>query len=151
PLPGVFVMIRSAALVPVFLLVVACSGKVSIGDNKSAGGALQKNPDGSSTGNGQTCTVGGTTVKVGDKFPSPDGCNTCTCAAEGAYCTEMACVPPPIDAGPGGCDQDGRHYDVGQSFPSSDNCNTCYCQAGGSILCTQRACVSKCQAPNACP
>jgi hypothetical protein len=64
-------------------------------------------PDG-----GFTC-VGpdGTGRRAGERFPSADGCNTCTCGVGGAVaCTERACAPTdgggapdasgPIDAGP---------------------------------------------------
>jgi cysteine-rich repeat protein len=30
----------------------------------------------------------------GEKFPAPDGCNTCTCGPTGIVCTELACVRP---------------------------------------------------------
>lgn len=30
--------------------------------------------------------------KLGDRWKSDDGCNTCSCTANGAACTEMACV-----------------------------------------------------------
>lgn len=29
--------------------------------------------------------------KIGESYPAPDGCNTCTCTALGSACTEMAC------------------------------------------------------------
>ncbi|MEC7750217.1 MAG: hypothetical protein VX405_01785 [Myxococcota bacterium] len=45
---------------------------------------------------------------VGENYPSADGCNTCSCTAEGEICTTMACAEP--DAGPsdaGGSSSDG--------------------------------------------
>ena len=130
---------RTLALLPALLLAVACSGKVSIGANDSTQSNLKRNPDGSPTGDGQSCTYGGATAKVGDRFPAPDGCNTCTCTAEGAACTEMGCV---ADAGPPqGCAYNARQVSVGETFPSPDGCNTCSCQADGSVVCTKRACA----------
>ncbi len=39
------------------------------------------------------CPYGGKTYTIGASFPSTDGCNTCTCSANGAVaCTLMACV-----------------------------------------------------------
>jgi hypothetical protein len=39
-----------------------------------------------------TCTLNDKTYKVGEGFPSADGCNTCSCAENGSVaCTEMAC------------------------------------------------------------
>lgn|GEM_PF-1286405 len=30
--------------------------------------------------------------KIGDRFPAPDGCNTCSCTESGIACTERACT-----------------------------------------------------------
>jgi len=39
-----------------------------------------------------TCTLNDKTYKVGEGFPSADGCNTCSCAEDGSVaCTEKAC------------------------------------------------------------
>src|SRR5579883_3319217 len=59
---------------------------------------------GCSGGGAVTCQFGGKAYHPGDTFPSPDGCNTCSCTAEGAVaCTARACAgdggPPPGDAG----------------------------------------------------
>ena len=142
---------RSSVLSLVFIpfaLIVACGGsQVAIGENDQK---LVKNPDGSSTGNGQTCTVGGVTVGVGQAFKSPDGCNDCKCAAEGAYCTVRACAG---DGGTGGGQQckgsDGKIHNAGDSYPSGDGCNTCSCTANGEV-CTLRACKIDCSAKGAC-
>lgn len=137
---------RTFALLPVLLLAVACSGKVSIGTNDNQSN-LKKNPDGTPTGDGSSCTYGGVTSKVGDRFPSPDGCNTCSCTAQGAACTEMGCV----DAGPPiGCAYNARQVSVGETFPSADGCNTCSCQEDGSVVCTKRACATDGGAPLDC-
>lgn len=40
------------------------------------------------------CTYGGATHQVGDSFPSEDGCNTCSCLADGdVSCTLIDCAP----------------------------------------------------------
>jgi len=86
------------------LTVSACSGgQIAVG---SSAQALQKQKDGSPTGNGTACgwdlpvsndpgaTGGGGaagTSKIGDNFKGPDGCNDCTCTAQGIACTERDC------------------------------------------------------------
>jgi len=40
-----------------------------------------------------TCEYEGKTYKVGDSFPAKDGCNTCSCSADGsAACTLKGCI-----------------------------------------------------------
>lgn len=130
------------------LSVVACSsGDVAVGSSTQA---LKKTSSGNPTGNGTTCSwddastaATATTYKVGDTFKSPDGCNDCSCSAQGIMCTQRACAP----AGGGSCTYGGKTYAAGASFPSTDNCNTCGCEADGNVLCTERACAP---APSAC-
>ncbi|MEO7096178.1 MAG: hypothetical protein ABI175_23160 [Polyangiales bacterium] len=43
-----------------------------------------------------------------------------------------------------GCFYGGTTRAVGESFPSTDGCNTCFCSDTGSVGCTKRACVPKC-------
>jgi hypothetical protein len=54
------------------------------------------------------CEVAGRSHAVGAPFPSPDGCNTCTCSVNGTVaCTTRACVdggPPPATTDAGTCD-----------------------------------------------
>jgi hypothetical protein len=39
-----------------------------------------------------TCTYNGQTYQPGQSFPKGDGCNTCTCAADGTVgCTKIQC------------------------------------------------------------
>ncbi len=46
----------------------------------------------------QTCSYGGKTYNPGDAFASTDGCNSCSCSANGQVaCTLKACVPPPAE------------------------------------------------------
>jgi len=85
------------------------------------------------------------TYAVGQSFPEGDGCNTCSCVANGSVaCTTIACgvdggPPPPTDGGTG-CFYDGIEYGVGAIFPAGDGCNTCECAADGAVLCTTIAC-----------
>lgn len=37
------------------------------------------------------CEVDGVQHKIGDSYPCADGCNTCTCTADGVSQTEMDC------------------------------------------------------------
>lgn len=116
---------------------VGCSsGDIAVGSTDQA---LQKKKDGTPTGNGQTCAWdNGGTYKVGDTFKSLDGCNDCSCSAQGILCTMRACAPAP---GGGTCSYGGKTYSVGQTFKSTDGCNSCGCQAGGEVACTEMACA----------
>lgn len=150
------------ALASSLLSVAACSsGDVAVGSTEQA---LKKTKNGGATGNGQTCSwddtvsydvATGTTTstpapngpfKVGDTFKSTDGCNDCSCTAQGIVCTLLACAPAP---GGGTCSYGGKTYGSGASFPSTDGCNTCACQANGSVVCTLRACAPA-PTPGAC-
>ena len=84
-------------------MLVACS--VDTGDGDESTGS---NED-ALTNKAKTCTVDSPytnwvnppakkTYKIGETFPSADGCNTCACTANGVVCTRLACVP----SGPGG-------------------------------------------------
>jgi hypothetical protein len=102
-------MTRFVCAVLVALPIVACSsGEVPVGTSDQR---LLGRSDGGKTGNGQTCSwddavsydaaTGKQTVhpsgnggyNVGDTFPSPDGCNSCSCTADGIACTTKACAP----------------------------------------------------------
>lgn len=81
------------------------------------------------------CKVGDTMHAVGDSFPSPDGCNTCGCGADGMVtCTALGCVVT--------CDYEGQIHQAGESFPSSDGCNTCTCSSDGQVGCTEKGCIT---------
>ncbi|MBM65513.1 MAG: hypothetical protein CMH55_04680 [Myxococcales bacterium] len=59
---------------------------------------------------------------LGTSFPAADGCNTCTCEANGAACTEMACEDldagsAPVDAGAG--DAGEGEEDGGPAVPDA--------------------------------
>jgi eight-cysteine-cluster-containing protein len=151
------ILVLVAVAASTALSITACSGSdVTVGSSDQA---LKKKSDGGATGDGSTCswddtisydvatgketrTPSGSGYNVGDSFPSPDGCNSCTCTAQGIACTARACAP-----GGGTCTLNGKTYDAGQSFPSPDGCNNCSCQSDGSIACTEMACAP---APNDC-
>jgi hypothetical protein len=87
---------------------------------------------------GEGCKVGARTYAIGETMPSPDGCNTCTCTADGASaCTEMDCVDGCVD------DQNVTHA-VGESWAAGDGCNTCFCGAPDVIACTHQSCDGPC-------
>jgi hypothetical protein len=152
------------------LVVAAWGGSTTSVGSGSTDRQLVKNKDGSATGDGTTCSLEGsaTTYAVGESVPSPDGCNDCTCTAEGVACTTKACEPracsteamlcpdgtavgrtgpncefaPCPGAGPGGtCTVDGKTYEAGEPFTAPDGCNTCSCGDGGQAACTERACL----------
>jgi hypothetical protein len=111
--------------------VVACTLRFCIPPDGGAGGA---------GGNGGVaCAYGGVRYEVGVSFRSGDGCNTCTCLADGrVVCTDIACDR---DGGVGGaCVVGDTKYEAGATFPSRDGCNTCTCNRDGTIACTERAC-----------
>jgi hypothetical protein len=120
------------------LCTVACSSTDPTGTTGTEDEELRR---------GRACIYDGHRHRLGESFPSSDGCNTCTCTSRGVICTERACA---IDAGSAnGCVYDGKTYKDGDSFPSSDGCNACACNAG-SVICTARACQLDCSAKGAC-
>ena len=100
-------------------------------------GGATPNPDAAPDG----CVEGGRTYGIGETFKRD--CNTCTCTANGAACTKMACAvdaAPDLLRGPdakAGCSLGGREYAIGETFQS--DCNTCTCTSNG-IACTAMAC-----------
>jgi hypothetical protein len=103
----------------------------------SGTGGAKPNPDVAPQG----CVEGGRTYVVGETFKRD--CNTCTCTANGAICTEMACAvdaAPDLPRGPDAgktCLLGGREYTIGETFKS--DCNTCTCTSNG-IACTAMFC-----------
>ena len=101
-------------------------------------------------GEAGACTYAGKGYEAGDDFAASDGCNTCSCAADGSVaCTDIACGEepptsgtPPVDAGPAGsCTYRGATYQAGATFRDSDGCNSCRCAANGEVACTLVSCV----------
>jgi hypothetical protein len=84
------------------------------------------------------CVYNGTSYGAGESFPAGDGCNTCSCSADGSVaCTEEACPEP-------ACMYEGKPYPIGSSFPSIDGCNTCTCETPFVVSCTTLACGGTC-------
>lgn len=125
------------------------------GDAKPGDGGAT---DGGAKDGGAACSYNGKTYALGASFTCSDGCNTCTCTANGIAGTAKACVDASADVPPtcfdsfgnlvpcttdGGvqCLYDNKAYPPGASVPSADACNTCSCTAGGMIACTQKACA----------
>ncbi len=67
---------------------IACTARACAPDAGSDGPS-----DGPSDGG--VCSYGGMTYSPGSTFPSPDGCNQCTCGSTGLVsCTKVNCQPP---------------------------------------------------------
>ncbi len=80
---------------------------------------------------GDGCNYGGQLRAPGTSFPSTDGCNSCSCDAQGQVaCTLVDCVPS--------CTYDGGTYPAGAQFGP---CDTCTCNDDGSVACKLIACV----------
>ncbi len=152
-----------AVLCTAALAASACSsGKVAVGSNGSNSNAL-KTKDGGPSGDGTTCSWAGidspvshdaatgkptttpTQHDVGDNFPAPDGCNSCTCMPQGIACTQKYCGPPPSQDGGAAavCEYEDHTWHVGDAIPSLDNCNTFTCTESG-LAHTKMACVYTC-------
>lgn len=126
-----------AATAAAVLSVTACDdGEIAVGRSEQR---LQKKKDGTPTGDGKTCSwddavsYDAATGKetrtpapngpyvVGDEFKSPDGCNDCSCTADGITCTERACGggSDPVE-----CTDDARQCPdgtyVGRSGPNCE-------------------------------
>lgn len=119
--------------------VAGTGGKLGSGGVAGTGGTTSK-PDAAPQG----CLEGGHNYAVGETFKRD--CNTCTCLADGASCTKMAC-PLPTDAAADlprspdaaqTCSYGGRDYLIGESFKI--DCNTCNCSSSG-LACTATACL----------
>ncbi|HET7541356.1 MAG TPA: hypothetical protein VFK05_15875 [Polyangiaceae bacterium] len=83
--------------------------------------------------NGGGCDDHGKHYAEGETFLDSDGCNHCSCSAQGSIqCTAVACEPSCIDAA-------GVRYAPGQQV-SNDGCNSCTCSGNGQIACTNRDC-----------
>jgi hypothetical protein len=144
-------MTRSIFVATLALSLFACSSfdgsQDPIGENQN----LLKKKSGGASGDGQTCSWDGVVsydvatgketlhsdpnaggYAVGASFPSPDGCNTCTCTAQGIACTLMWCEPKGCTAEAKIC-PDGSA--VGRTGP---NCEFAPCP-GEPKACTEEA------------
>jgi hypothetical protein len=89
----------------------------------------------------EECSLNGASYKAGDEaIPAGDGCNTCSCNADGTVtCTRKACgcvVEGTVDLAP---------FD--STFTAGDGCNTCTCLPDGTVTCTKMACPLPCNDP----
>src|SRR6185437_449795 len=111
------VLISSLTLSTVLAFTACNPAIIADGTGASGGGATSAN--GGSTGaSGDVCSYNGTRHAAGESFPASDGCNTCTCEANGSVvCTTLGCG---TESGTGGCFYDGNGYGFGQSFPAGD-------------------------------
>lgn len=101
-------------------------------------------------GEAGVCIYAGKGYQAGDDFAASDGCNTCSCAADGSVaCTDIACaedpstgdLPPPADAGQSAvCTYGGMTYKLGAMFRHVDGCGGCTCGANGAVSCKLVAC-----------
>jgi hypothetical protein len=116
-------------------------------------------------GNAGTCTYQGTTFAKGASVPAGDGCNSCSCGANGhVTCTLIECFDAGTDGAPrdvlgdftctaqgcvGFCTYRGTLFPAGATFPATDGCNNCTCLEDGQIACTEKACIDAGQ-PESC-
>jgi hypothetical protein len=84
---------------------------------------------------------GGRTYVVGESFPATDGCNSCSCTAQGVACTALACVPTD-----GGVDADPAYCGATNGCPvgpacgavccgQGEKCESGVCRCGGGAAC----------------
>jgi hypothetical protein len=130
----------TAPLIALSLLAAGlggCDYTVKIGGNGGDGGAVSDGGGGGSDGGtGGTC-VGpdGRPIAAGESYY--DGCNWCSCQANGLVaCTLRACLD---DAGAGCIAPDGTPVPPGGSF--RNGCNSCYCSPDGQVSCTAEWCA----------
>ena len=98
-------------------------------------------------GDTDKCTDGKKNYAPGDEYTAEDGCNTCTCLADGTpSCTDESC-----DGGQGypvvGCAWNGTFVPFGENV--KDECgNPCVCGPNGKVECSGDACASDAGVPN---
>lgn len=151
-------MLRHVAAFWLCAALGACSSTVSSGDAGDAASDVQNDVSGDARADAPgVCTLpGGWTCAVGAVCPSPDGCNTCSCGADGVVgCTARACIDagpadaPTVDAivdagdaAPTACRlPSGARCPAGMTCPRGDGCNDCTCGAAGALSCTARPCA----------
>ncbi len=79
------------------------------------------------------CTSDTGSYYVGETWTCPDGCNTCSCEADGSIVsTEIACVAT--------CTDETGSYVENETWLCPDGCNTCSCEPGGTISATEMTC-----------
>jgi hypothetical protein len=139
--PNLFASLTVVALVAssVAISTSACSsGDVPVGSSEQA---LQKTKAGTPTGNGKTCSwlspgeaaaASSKSIVVGETFKSPDGCNDCTCTAQGIACTLRDCGAPKA------CTEEAKQCPDGSSVGrTGPNCEFAPCPS--DVACTDDA------------
>lgn len=78
------------------------------------------------------CATANQVYSAGATFAAGDGCNTCTCNADGSItCTEEVCVA---------CEHEGQGYALGESWAAGDGCNLCMCLGEDDVSCSMATC-----------
>lgn len=123
--------------------LVACASEDSThGENSEASALRQtdRSPGGRTKGEDprvppqRTCTYDGKVYTPGQTFPDVNGCDVCTCGADGnVSCTDRACAATV-------CKYNGKEYRIGDQYPDVDCCNLCTCEADGTSACGGRLC-----------
>ena len=90
-------------------------------------------------GGAQRCEYRGMTYALGESFPAGDGCNACTCTADGASCTERACpdagmIDPMSCAPHSGCTTGPACN--GRCCGQGEKCVGGVCQCGPNASCS---------------
>lgn len=85
------------------------------------------------------CDYNGVSYAVGQSFPAPDGCNTCTCNASGVTCGQKQCV----------CDPDNEPWRNYVGTPATCPTIRYTCQDGTRPF--QNACGCGCERPQPTP
>jgi hypothetical protein len=99
-----FSILAASAIAGAILSTACTNGQLAVGKSDQQ---LQTQKNGQPTGNGTSCSWEGTTQwdnagpalppeasqvhDVGDDFAALDGCNSCTCTANGIMCTIKSC------------------------------------------------------------
>lgn len=90
------------------------------------------------------CTQDGESYDAGETFLAADGCNTCSCAADGTIgCTQLGCGTVCIAP-------DGSEHQPGEVFQV--DCTTCTCDAATlAVVCDDKICGVCETTPLDCP
>lgn len=88
------------------------------------------------------------TCVPGVNFLAADGCNWCTCNADGTPggCTEKGCFEKLNIRKTRDLLKDGKRCEPGSHFFDEDGCNRCVCSADGMLAaCTRKLCIKRTQ------
>ena len=107
--------------------------------------AIPLPPQGDAGTSPTPCVDDGVSHADGTSWTCSDGCNTCTCENGQIASTLVGCVadaaPPPADAGPAPCVDNGVSHANGTSWTcSNDACGGCFCENGTIAHASNIAC-----------